>query len=145
MKKIYLLLSFLVFCICEAQNPAQLDVNFDYKDNVSLIHHQPRKIVELQNGKFLVLVDEYLLSGSVTGYSEYGINHSQGAELFRLNSDFTIDQTFHIPISGATTLNSIKDFDIQSDGKIILVGVFNSINSISCYKIARLNVNGDFD
>ena len=30
-------MSFLVFCICEAQNPAQLDVNFDYKDNVSLM------------------------------------------------------------------------------------------------------------
>ena len=54
MKKIYLLLSFLVFCICEAQNPAQLDVNFDYKDNVSLIHHQPRKIVELQFSQLIV-------------------------------------------------------------------------------------------
>ena len=68
MKKIYLLLSFLVFCICEAQNPAQLDVNFDYKDNVSLIHHQPRKIVELQNGIFLVLVDEFLLLVFVAFY-----------------------------------------------------------------------------
>ncbi len=146
MKKNYLLLTLFVFYFNVAQNPAQIDLSFDFRDNVPLMHHKPKKIIELPNGKFLVLFNPIYTQGAIMGYSQYGNNYYEGALMYRLNSDFTIDETFTKPIcSVGQTGYLIKDFDVQSDGKIIIVGYFTSINSIPCYNIARLNVDGSLD
>ena len=60
----------------------------------------------------------------------------------RLNSDGTLDATFN---PGTGTNASVRSIAIQSDGKIIIGGVFTSYNGISRSKIARLNADGTLD
>ena len=60
----------------------------------------------------------------------------------RLNSDGTLDETFDV----GTGFNSFTlDSAIQSDGKIIVVGAFNSCDGVSLNSIARLNSDGSVD
>jgi uncharacterized delta-60 repeat protein len=61
----------------------------------------------------------------------------------RLNSDGSLDNTFFNPqyyING-----TIVSTSIQSDGKIIITGVFSTINGINKNGFARLNINGTLD
>ncbi len=62
--------------------------------------------------------------------------------LVRLNSDGSIDNTFNI----GTGFNvAIYTTSIQSDGKIIVGGLFTSYNSITKRRIVRLNSDGSID
>lgn len=60
----------------------------------------------------------------------------------RLDADGTLDTTFD-PGTGAN--NTINKIAIQSDGKIIIVGVFTSYNGTTRNHIARLNADGSLD
>ncbi|MDL5048778.1 gliding motility-associated C-terminal domain-containing protein [Oscillatoria amoena NRMC-F 0135] len=62
--------------------------------------------------------------------------------LVRLNSNGTIDTTFD---PGTSANNSVYTIDLQSDGKIIIGGLFTSYNGISINRIARIDANGTFD
>lgn len=84
----------------------------------------------LSNGKTLI-------AGDFRSYDGYGINR-----IARLNEDGTLDPTFH-PGTGAN--DAVKSMAIQSDGKIILGGLFTTINGIVRNKIARLNSDGTLD
>ena len=55
----------------------------------------------------------------------------------------SLDYTF--PQLNITPVGSINSIAEQQDGKIIIVGNFTSINSISIPKIARLNLDGSLD
>lgn len=61
----------------------------------------------------------------------------------RLNSDGSIDTTF----SGLTTFTSgqVNDFVELSDGSIIIVGTFTTINGVSRNRIAKLTTDGSLD
>lgn len=60
----------------------------------------------------------------------------------RLNSDGSVDTTF----SGITTMTgAVNDFVELSDGSLILIGSFTSINGISRPRIAKLNSDGSLD
>ena len=75
--------------------------------------------------------------GNFSGYNgtaRYGIT--------RLNSNGSLDATFN-PGSGFN--GEVWDLDIQTDGKIIAVGVFSSYNGSSCSRISRINTNGSID
>jgi uncharacterized delta-60 repeat protein len=58
----------------------------------------------------------------------------------RLNPDGSLDTRFNSPILTPyePPLQIVADFDIQSDGKIIIVGAFSAVNGVSAPGIARL-------
>ncbi len=63
--------------------------------------------------------------------------------IVRLNSDGAVDTAFDIGsgISGGT----VNDIELQSDGKIVIVGSFTSVNGYTRSGIARLNETGAVD
>jgi uncharacterized delta-60 repeat protein len=67
----------------------------------------------------------------------YEYNGAARENVARLNTDGSLDTTF----APATGGNGVEYFDIQPDGKIIVVGSFFSSNA----GIVRLNANGSFD
>ncbi|MEO7312405.1 MAG: delta-60 repeat domain-containing protein [Chitinophagaceae bacterium] len=75
--------------------------------------------------------------GDFTGYN--GISRTKIA---RLNADGSVDASFN-PGTGAN--NSIRTTAIQSDGKILIGGVFTSYNGTTINRIARLNADGSLD
>ncbi|MFN7847392.1 MAG: T9SS type A sorting domain-containing protein [Bacteroidota bacterium] len=60
----------------------------------------------------------------------------------RLNSNGSLDNTF---MQGTGANNAIACASMQSDGKIIIGGLFTNFNGSNRYRIARLNVNGTLD
>lgn len=68
--------------------------------------------------------------------------HSRGG-IGRLNADESVDQTFVSP-SGPNVI--VHDFDLQADGKIVVVGQFLSLGGNTAQRnIGRLNTNGTVD
>lgn len=129
MKKIFLLVSFLVFGFGFGQSSAEIDNGFNIVDNI--FHTGGRKMIKQSNGKFIVL------GGGISAYKNFVYPASS---LYRLNADFTPDTTFNVMV-----INNVYDFDVQSNDKIIIVGNFSSVNGVSVNKIARLDSNGFFD
>ena len=78
-----------------------------------------------------------LVGGSFFSYS--GINSSNIA---RLNSNGSYDSTFMVNQSFNSTVETIS---IQSDGKIIVGGVFTAYQGESFNRIVRLNTDGSYD
>ncbi|EEF57641.1 delta-60 repeat domain-containing protein [Pedosphaera parvula] len=62
--------------------------------------------------------------------------------LARLNTDGSLDNAFHPAPSEYAEIVSVA---VQTDGKIVLGGFFNSINGTSRTNIARLNADGSLD
>ena len=60
----------------------------------------------------------------------------------RLNPDGSLDTTFN-PGVGAS--DSVRAIAIQADGKILIGGLFTSVNGVALNHIARLNQNGSLD
>jgi uncharacterized delta-60 repeat protein len=60
----------------------------------------------------------------------------------KLTANYTIDPSFNA-VSGAK--GTIKAFETQADGKIIISGQFNTYNGISRNRIARLTADGAID
>jgi uncharacterized delta-60 repeat protein len=78
-----------------------------------------------------------IIGGSFTNYN--GIFRNRIA---RLNWDGSLDMAFD-PGSGAN--NAIQTLAIQSDGKIVIGGVFLNYNGVTRNRIARINTNGTLD
>lgn len=79
-------------------------------------------------------------------FTNYNGNLRNG--LVRLNTDGSIDTSFTIGTginNPSPGLNSIKAVAIQSDGKIIIGGLFTSYNGTARVNLARLNANGTLD
>jgi uncharacterized delta-60 repeat protein len=64
--------------------------------------------------------------------------------IVRVNTDGTYDSTF-ITGTGFTSTLYVYDLAIQSDGKIVVVGDFNSFSGTTVNGIIRLNSNGSID
>jgi hypothetical protein len=63
-----------------------------------------------------------------------------------VNTDGSLDKSFN-PGTGVTGGNSslaagLTSIAVQTDGKIIIGGVFTNVNSTARYGIARPNTNG---
>ncbi len=82
------------------------------------------------NGKILI-------AGTFNSFNGITVNN-----LIRLNSDGSLDNTFTI---GTGPNGSVNGFEVQPDGKILIVGDFNSVNGTNRSFIARLNANGAVD
>ena len=74
------------------------------------------------------------------GFSSY--NGIPRNNIVRLNADGTLDTSF---IQGTGADNAVYTTSIQSDGKIIIGGLFTFYNGIARNYIARLNTNGTLD
>ena len=72
---------------------------------------------------------------AVNGNSNY--NH-----IARLNTDGSLDTTFN-PGTGAS--DSVRTIAIQADGRILIGGLFASVNGVTLNHIARLNLDGSLD
>ena len=84
-----------------------------------------------------------LVGGSFTEYDGTSCNN-----IIRLNSDGSIDTTLNIGSGFARTgfsSGTVYDLKVQDDGKIIVIGYFNSYNGTSCNGIVRLNTDGSID
>ena len=80
-----------------------------------------------------------LLTGQFSSFN----GNSRGG-IFRLNSDGTEDTTFATNIGSASGF-AINHSIVQSDGKILLAGFFNTFNGSTVNKLVRLNSNGTID
>lgn len=63
----------------------------------------------------------------------------------RYNSDFTLDDTFTCPDFATGTDGFVRSVAAQSDGKLIVVGHFDSVGGSSYGYIVRLNTDGTVD
>jgi len=109
---------------------------FQYADNS---RGWVRKIHVLSSGKLLVCGAWTKLDGTARG------------TLVRLNDDGTLDTGFTVPslsggqgntFYGLPINNVIWDFHVRTDGKIIAVGDFTTINSKARNRIALLDADG---
>jgi len=114
---------------CRLNTDASLDTTFSgittgFNDTVNDIKIQ-------SDGKILCC-------GTFTQYN--GVTRNR---IVRLNSDGSYDTSF----SGITTgfNGQANQIEIQSDGKIIVVGQFSTFNGVTRNRIVRLNTNGSFD
>ncbi|HCA06696.1 T9SS type A sorting domain-containing protein [Chryseobacterium sp.] len=84
-----------------------------------------------------------VICGTFTTFS--GLNRNG---VVRLNTDGSVDSTFSIgtgPKKNSGTAPEINSVTVQSDGKIVLVGYFDTFNNIARRTIVRLNPNGSVD
>lgn len=105
-----------------------LDTSFS---TITTFGEDVHKIKLLSNGKFYVATGEYVFSTQT----------STIAELRRYNSNGSIDSSF----TTVSYNNSVNDIDIQSDGKIIVVGDFTTVSGSTQNRVVRLNTNGTKD
>jgi uncharacterized delta-60 repeat protein len=65
----------------------------------------------------------------------------------RLNSNGTFDDSFNVSgtVSGSGAQYYVFNTKIQSDDKIIIVGIFNNYNGVARKSIARVNSDGSLD
>jgi uncharacterized delta-60 repeat protein len=70
-----------------------------------------------------------------------------GSNLVRLNADGSTDTSFRAPSFTYGISHAVKGIELQSDGKIIVAGVFDRIGGVSLPQrgIARLNTDGSLD
>lgn len=78
----------------------------------------------------------------IVGGDYLSLNGISCLYLARLNSDGTIDETFH---TGTGFNGKIYTSYIQSDGKIIVGGSFTAFDGINCGRLVRLNKDGSYD
>lgn len=81
--------------------------------------------------------DKIIFVGEFTTYSGLPFNR-----IVRVNSDVSIDETFNV---GTGFDNVVFDVELQSDGKILLGGLFSFYDGTPTEKIVRLNNDGTFD
>jgi len=78
-----------------------------------------------------------ICGGAFTSFNGVSANR-----IVRLNSNGTIDTSF---IYGSGFNNTVNDFKIQSDSKILVCGYFISYNGNSHRRLVRLNTDGSVD
>ncbi len=65
--------------------------------------------------------------------------------LARLNSAGAIDSTFNVSAGSNGILSSVSAFAVQSNGKIVVGGVFADTGSLTTVRVVRLNEDGSLD
>jgi uncharacterized delta-60 repeat protein len=90
------------------------------------------------SGVFTTVTIAYLPSGKILVAGDMGT-----PEMYRLNSDGSLDSTFNVGGSGFD--NYINSMIIQQDEKIVVAGGFNNYNGIAANYIVRLNADGSID
>ena len=91
---------------------------------------EPEKITQQADGKLVI-------GGYFTTYQGVSANR-----IVRLNTDFSIDDTFDYGTGFNAEVNAVA---IQSDGKILVGGNFTSYKGTSRNRLVRLNTDGSLD
>jgi uncharacterized delta-60 repeat protein len=79
----------------------------------------------------------------IVGGSFYKYNQVSQSKIVRLNTNGSLDDTFN---AFADTLGGVvRSISAQTDGKIIVAGLFSSFNGVTQFNIARLNIDGSID
>jgi uncharacterized delta-60 repeat protein/uncharacterized repeat protein (TIGR01451 family) len=89
------------------------------------------------------LNNKVLIAGSFTSANGPEVNN-----IARLNLNGTIDESFNAGTGCfylPGNLSYLIDFVIQTDGKIVIIGIFNTFNGVQKSNIARLYPNGAVD
>jgi len=107
------------------------DGSFDYTFNIGNAFNGLVSSLAIQSD------DKMILGGAFTAFNGIARN-----KIIRLNADGTIDPSFD-PGSGFN--NEVYNLEIQPDGKPIVVGTFNTYNSINKSYIVRLQTDGSID
>jgi uncharacterized delta-60 repeat protein len=81
-----------------------------------------------------------ILGGAFTSFNSLSSNF-----IIRLNKDGSIDPSFQTNSATPLSTDFVNSIAVQSDGKILVVGNFSSIRSVSVNNIIRLNSNGTND
>ncbi len=143
MKNKILLIAMLCFTAfsfnVKAQAPGDIDQTFNPNDigfNSGLGANNTIYSTALQSdGKIII-------GGDFTLYNKVG-----SKRITRLNANGSLDVTFN-PAEygfGDGANNTVQSIVLQSDGKIIIGGLFTSYNGIGINRIARLNADGTLD
>lgn len=72
-----------------------------------------------------------------------GAKASEAPSVHRLNADGSIDPNFHLDLDAATA--EIRNAALDSLGRILVVGQFESVNNVPRTNIARLSPDGSVD
>ena len=105
-------------------------VDAGFQNGMAGADGEPEAIALQPDGK--VLIGGYFNS----------INNTPRSGIARLNPDGSLDTGFQNGMAGA---NAVRSLVLQPDGKVLIGGVFTSVNGITRYRIARLNANGSVD
>jgi uncharacterized delta-60 repeat protein len=113
--------------IARVNSNGSLDPSFDPGLGTNELIYE----IAIQNDGKIIIV------GAFTSFNGTSVNR-----IARLNPDGSLDATFNIG-SGADV--DIATIAIQSDGKIIIGGLFSNFNGVARNGIARLNLDGSLD
>lgn len=70
------------------------------------------------------------------------INQVERNRVARLNPDGSVDTTFN---PGAGPNSGVRCLALQPDGKVLIGGIFTSVNGVGSGRVARLNADGSLD
>ena len=86
--------------------------------------------------------NKILVGGRFSSYNSNSVNN-----FVRLNSDGSLDSSFGGGFSGSSAPGYVYSINVQSDGKILVGGLFSNYsgNSLTGNNIIRLNSNGSID
>lgn len=88
--------------------------------------------------KVLVQPDgKIVIGGQFTNYNNTGRNR-----IVRLNADGTLDSAFTAISNASGTVSAMA---LQSDGKLVIGGLFTNYMTVASRKIARINTDGSLD
>jgi uncharacterized delta-60 repeat protein len=118
--------------IARLNSDGTLDENF--KNNNGLGPNGPVLAIETQS-------DGKIIIGGL--FTRFDTDSSQG-QIARLNLDGTPDNDFNIN-TGTGFSGAVGAIAIQSDGKILVGGNFNTFNEQAANRMARLNSDGTLD
>lgn len=82
------------------------------------------------NGKIII-------GGAFISFNGTTINN-----LIRLNTNGTLDTSY---VTGTGPSGSVTSINLQTDGKILILGTFTTYNNVNRNKIARINTDGSLD
>lgn len=140
LKHLLLVLLLVPFKLSVLSQVGSLDPTFntaDINNNLMGANNLVLALAQFPDGKLLV-------GGQFSRF-----NNQPALGIVKLNADGSIDNTFNtgtgISSDGLTVNTSINDFAIQPDGKIIVVGQFQTFNGQSYPRIVRLNSDGSID
>lgn len=114
-------------CIVRLNTNGSIDNTFSIGTG---LNQAVRDLVLQPDGKVIVV-------GAFTAYNGTARNY-----IVRLNSDGTLDNTFSIGTGANAQIYSVS---LQSDGKILIGGLFTTFNGSSALYLARLNSDGSRD
>lgn len=122
-------------CIARLNVDGTLDTSFNPGTGTGSHHNRYIRVIAVQpDGKIIV------------GGSFLYFNGESKNRIVRLNEDGSIDNSFNIGTGLGTNPNTLLNaISIQSDGKIIIGGSFDSYNNVPRNGIARLNPDGSLD